>query len=119
MPHIAILSREEQQQFDQPPVFSLEQQLIYFALTEPLQAILMTLKTPTNKVGFMLQWGYFTATHKFYTTEQFRTSDIHFVTQQLELSKNEIDLTAYKKKIPTDHRKKIINVLGWQAFDSH
>jgi TnpA family transposase len=80
--------------------------------------ILDNLRTPTNKVGFMLQLGYFKANGKFYTADQFRQKDIQYIVQILGLDSNDVTLTMYQKKIPIDHRKKILSFLAWKGLDT-
>jgi TnpA family transposase len=76
-----------------------------------------TLKTPTNQVGFVLQLGYFRANGKFFTAQQFKSADINFVLKILNILPTELNFSTYIKKIPTDHRKKILELLQWQPLD--
>jgi hypothetical protein len=59
---------------------------------------LYAMRTPTNKVGFVLQLGYFKANGKFFTAEQFCEHDIVYIAKMLEISPDEIDLSVYQKK---------------------
>ena len=61
MPRIRIFTTAEQALFDLPPVFNSVQRKKFFQITERLESILDTLKTPVNTVGYLLSVGYFRA----------------------------------------------------------
>ncbi len=117
MPKLAILSTPEQRRFDSPTKFNVHGRLLYFSLNKAELDLVKALHKPTNKVGFTLQLGYFKAYGKFFGVEQFHQKDIEYVTKILNFSKEDIHLSSYKKKIPTDHRKQILTLLGWQPFN--
>ncbi len=118
MTKLAILTSHERQRFDSPPTFNADERAIYFALTNPLLKIIDNLRTTTNKVGFMLQLGYFKSQGKFYTADQFRPQDIDYIVKLLGLNADELELDTYRNKIPQDHRKKILTLLDWQPLAS-
>ena len=72
------------------------------------------LKKPSNKIGFLLQLGYFKATAKFYTQNQFRPSDIKYVSKLFACT---VNIKDYKEKTAQNHQKKILNLLDWDPFD--
>lgn len=67
---IAILSAHEQKLFDSPPNFTMQDRLAYFSYDLKAINILDKLQTSTNKIGFLLQLGYFKANGKFFTSKQ-------------------------------------------------
>src|SRR3989338_3729918 len=111
MTKLTILTPKERRQFDSPPLFNADNRAHCFSLTNNEVKVIYAMRTPTNKVCFVLQLGYFKSNGKFFTANQYRRHDIEYVTKSLELSQDEIDLSAYQKKIPTDHRKKIFRVI--------
>ncbi|MCE3239009.1 MAG: transposase [Gammaproteobacteria bacterium] len=117
MPKVAILSSLEQRRFDSPPKFSADDRPLYFSLTKSELNLVKSLRMPTNKVGFALQLGYFKANGKFFPAEQFHQQDIKHVVKMLGMDPGSINLLSYKKKIPTDHRRQILLLLGWQPFN--
>jgi TnpA family transposase len=117
MPKISILSSLEQRRFDSPPKFSADDRTLYFSLTKSELSLVGSLRMPTNKVGFVLQLGYFKANGKFFPAEQFHQQDIKHVVKMLSMDPESINLLSYKKKIPTDHRRQILLLLGWQPFN--
>ena len=117
MTKLTILTPKERRQFDSPPLFNADNRAHYFSLANNEVKLVYTMRTPTNKVGFLLQLGYFKSNGKFFTPDQYRRHDIEYVAKSLGFSPNEIDLSAYQKKIPTDHRKKILELSSWEPFD--
>jgi TnpA family transposase len=117
MTKLVIFNAQEKRQFDSPPPLTDEARIIYFSLSDELLKIIVPIRTPTNKVGFILQYGYFKATSKFFTANQFKHADIEFICKQLAISLQEINLLKYQKRILTYHRAKILALLGWQPFD--
>ena len=117
MTRLAILSANERIRFDEPPKFTAEERSAYFSLNNEDLSLVKELRNPTTKVGFVLQLGYFKSNGKFYTSEQFRRPDIEFIAKMLCLDSEKMDFSSYQKKISTDHRKKILSLLKWQAFN--
>ena len=117
MTKLAILTINERTKFNAPPKFNQDERALHFSLSSENLQIVQQLRSTTTKVGFILQLGYFRTNGKFYTTEQFRQKDIFYVTQMLGLNAEEIDLSSYKNKIITQHRRKILTLLGWQPFN--
>lgn len=111
MTKLAILTAKERNRFDSPPVFNQDARSLHFQLSKDSLQIVQELRSPTNKIGFLLQLGYFRANGKFYTTEQFKQADIKYVIEILGLPEGDVDLSTYQKKIPNDHRKKILDLL--------
>jgi len=116
MTKLVILSETEQKRFDAPPKFTDEEQTLYFAINKDLFYLIESLRTPTNKVGFLLQLGYFRSHGKFYPAHQFRQQDIQFLLKLLGLEASNLDLSKYQKRIPILHREKILKELAWKPL---
>jgi hypothetical protein len=58
-----ILSKEEEKEFNQKPIFTFKQQKYYFAIPKRL---LEKIDSNHNKIYFVLLYGYFKATSKFF-----------------------------------------------------
>lgn|ERR671931_1159184 len=67
-----ILSKDEIQLFEKPPQFSAEERNYFFTLPTWVEDELLRIQTPVNKVGLILQAGYFHATKKFYPKALYR-----------------------------------------------
>lgn len=62
MPRMKILNAVEQEAFASPPVFTTAQRRHHFVFSLEVQELTATLRTPTNQLGFLLSWGYFSST---------------------------------------------------------
>lgn len=68
---------EERKAFELPPGFSREERHLYFYLDSSTRRRVNQLKNKTNRLGYVLQLGYFKANAKFYPTTSFRKRDIN------------------------------------------
>jgi Domain of unknown function (DUF4158) len=82
MPRMHILTASEQKAFDAPPVFSYAERATFFQVSERLDAMLATLRSPTNRVGLVLTIGYFRATKRFFPPP-FDPTDVAYVAKRL------------------------------------
>jgi TnpA family transposase len=117
MPRMKILNAVEQEAFASPPVFTTAQRRHHFAFSLEVQELAATLRTPTNQLGFLLSWGYFSATKQFFLPQTFRSLDIEYVTRQLGLLFDAVDLASYDKQTVARHQDLIFQYTGFRAFD--
>jgi TnpA family transposase len=68
MPRMHTLTAAEHDAFNTPPVFSYAERETFFHVSESLDALLRTLRSPTNRVYLVLTVGYFRATIKLKET---------------------------------------------------
>lgn len=112
-----VLPANERAKFDQPPKFNDNDRALYFSLTNDDLNHVKELRSPTSKVGFVLQLGYFKSNGKFYLLEQFQDQDIKFVTKMLDLNFGEIAFASYTDKMLAKHQSKILSLLSWQPYN--
>jgi len=76
------------------------------------------IRMPINKVGFILQLGYFRASGKFFENEFFRPADIKFVCNilNISLSNPEFNFKKYSANARYTHKSYILKISGWQKF---
>jgi TnpA family transposase len=119
MPRLTLLTKAEQKKFDSSPQLNQQQKQKFFALNDEVEDWLYVIRKPINKVGFLLQLGYFRASGKFFPHEQFRAADIKFVCELLNISFEEISIssTTYNLRDKSSHRKMILDNLGWKELD--
>jgi hypothetical protein len=86
-----IFNALEQEEYESPPVFNSAECKRFFTLPLPLGELMESLRTPTNKVCFLVAAGYFKARRKFFA-KPFRSSDIEFVAQQIGVDTREVRL---------------------------
>ncbi len=114
---IAILTEDEKLAYDYPPILTAEARTLCFAIPPELEPKISRLRTATNKVGFLLQYGYFKVCKRFFVINRFRQEDIEYVAKILGIATGEINLSQYKKKMPIVHQKAILKLLEYKAFD--
>lgn len=116
MARMQILKPEEQRVFEQPPLFSSGERKRYLHLTEAARPLIETLRTPTNRVCFLVSLGYFKATRRFFA-RGFHKADLSYAAKQLELSVEEVNAEGYDKETFGRHRALILEHLGFEPFD--
>lgn len=112
MSEIAILTKEEQYQYEYPPVMHAEERVLCFAMHTALERKIKKLRTATNKVAFLLQYGYFKQCQRFFPINRFSKDDVLYVTKQLDLSIKGVHLSKYKNKMPFVHQTAICVLQG-------
>lgn len=117
MSRLAILTAEEQAEFNYPPVLSVESRALCFAITKEVESKISLLRTPTNKVGFLLQYAHFKACKRFFVANKFRLEDIEYAAKLLDVPFRKINLSKYKERTPAHHQKMILKILEHKSFD--
>ncbi|MDX9806275.1 MAG: Tn3 family transposase [bacterium] len=115
---IKILSSQNIKSFDNPPELSGEHRKQMFTVQNWVMDILETLPNPTNKVGFVLQLGYFRAVNKFYSSSRFRQNDIEYVSRNLNLKMESVNISAYKYTTSERHQQIILEEMEFRKFTS-
>ena len=82
MPRMNIFNALEQEAFESPPVFNNVERLNFFFAPLMFSDAMESMRTPTNKVCFLVTAGYFKARRKFFA-RQFRQADIEYVARQV------------------------------------
>jgi Domain of unknown function (DUF4158) len=118
MPRMHILTPAEHALFDTPPQFSSVERQRFFRLSQSLDPLLASLRTPTNQMGFVLALGYFKATTRFFT-RQFHETDAAYVAQQLGFLPGVFDLSDYDETTARRHRQVILDYLGFRPVETH
>jgi TnpA family transposase len=116
MPRLKIFNTLEQEAFEAAPVFNGADRKRFFSLPSSLKAYLVNLRTPTNKVCFLVAAGYFKAAHKFFP-RQFHPNDIAYVAQQIGVDPVEVRIDAYSKESYARHQREILSYFGFAPFD--
>lgn len=113
-----ILPDHEITNFNKPPSFDKKERMSTLSLDTRTKNILKGLKrSPENKVGFMLQLGYFKATSKFFAIKEFRNVDIYYVAELLEVKVTAKSLKEnYRDRTRINHSNKILYLLGYEPW---
>ncbi|MCD6388670.1 MAG: DUF4158 domain-containing protein [Desulfobulbaceae bacterium] len=83
--HLKILNKNDIKGFDSPPVFNGEERKRFFYLPKWASELIETFRTPTNKIGFAIQLGYFKVTTSFFAARNFHQDDVNFVARRLNI----------------------------------
>ena len=79
MPRMRILNTSEQTGIERPPVFTSSERKQHFDFSQPVLDMAEGLRGKTNQVGFLLAYGYFRATKRFFLPHDFYARDIDSV----------------------------------------
>lgn len=109
--HIKILSQKEINSFDNPPEFNAEERKKFFLGHVWIKNVLEGFRTPSNKVGFILQLGYFRSANKFFSVKTFHQKDINFAIRRLALPVEKDYLKDYHERTFERHQKIILKNL--------
>ena len=96
MPHIKILNKNDINAFNSPPEFTGEERERFFYLPKWASELVESFRTSTNKIGFVLQLGYFKAVNSFFVAQKFRAVRIDFSEQLIicQQKSNRISLST-------------------------
>lgn len=119
MPRLTILSDEEQNEFDYPPILLADVKSLCFSMTHEVKNKIAHLRTPINQVGFFIQYGYFKACKRFFVVNRFRQEDIEYAARWLGIPVQQIEISEYKKKVSAEHQAAILKLLEYRAFDAN
>jgi len=118
MSKLQLLTQLQQAKFDSCPTFTSELRHLYFEINEEIKEYIDGMRNLNNKIGFVLQLGYFRASGKFFTNDRFRSADIKFISNILEISPSifNLNIEVYNSKSRSLHKKHILEMSGWQQF---
>jgi len=89
MPKMKIFNSLEKEAFDSPPMFNSAERKQFFSLPLLIKDSITDLRTPTNKVCFLVVAGYFKARRKFFA-RQFHQADIEYVARQIDINPEKV-----------------------------
>ena len=113
---IKILSKQSWESFDNPPDLSSKDRKRVFSIHKWVLETIKTFPNPTNKVGFVLQLGYFRAVNKFYRKSKFKQNDIEYVSRSLNLKKESVNVSDYKYTTSERHQEVILEEMEFRKF---
>lgn len=117
MPRRCILTADEKAVFETPPLFSAAERKRFFSTPTQVEAILNTLRTPTNRACFLLMLGYFKSGNRFYRN-QFHDGDVSFVGRRFGYFPELLDPGSLDEATYRRYRSAILEYLGFTPFDN-
>lgn len=117
---INVLDDTQRREFDKPPKFSYPQRKIMFSLPHWAETELDAMITPTNRIGFILQLGYFKASGRFFKLETYFKDDFAFISRIFKIAETNFIAfkEAYHKVDVFRHRQLILENFGVIPFDA-
>lgn len=116
MPRMNILSTSEKYEFDTPPIFNSAQRKQFFEISSDLMQEIKKLRTPANKIAFVMAYGYFNAGKRFFSPKRYHRSDIEYVSRKLDLSVDSFDHAAYPQRTAHYHQTLILMLCGFKVW---
>ena len=116
MARLEVLNKTARREFEHPPAFTAEQRKHFFDLPAWLRSKVRGLDTSINQIGFVLQWGYFQASGRFFKPATFIAGDVVFVARRLAIHHRSVRLSEYPQNTQSRHRQLIREALGFTAF---
>lgn len=114
-----ILPKNWQKEFDSPPKFSLIERRIAFEIPDSLRGYIKKMESPMSMIGFILQYGYFKVSGKFFFVNDFNQEDIDAVCRWNEIDKNIVEWANYHRVSSHHHKKYILNYFGIHPFGNN
>ncbi|HEX5481353.1 MAG TPA: DUF4158 domain-containing protein, partial [Terriglobia bacterium] len=114
-----ILNTVEQEAFESAPVFNSFQRKHYFDFPQAIPQAAASLRTPANRLCFLLTCGYFKACKRFFPTRTFHSRDVEYVAGRIGLRLEEIKLDHYPQETSSRHQGFILDFYGFKPFRPH
>ena len=90
---------------------------IFFTYPGGLKKYLKTIRKDVNKIGFVLQLGYFRAVKRSFAPSKYHKRDLEYVANKLEIPVQEMDLNEYNRSDSSKNKTVILENLGFQIFN--
>ena len=118
MPRMRILNTAEQARFEHPPAFNSAERKRYFDFSQSVMDAVQDLRSPANRIGFLLAYGHFRATRRFFSPEQYHERDIAFVSRVVGASPDVFSSETYKERTRLHHQSRILDLPGFRPFEA-
>lgn len=115
MPRMRILTANEQEAFDKPPVFDHHDRKKFFDFPKSLLMTAAGMRNTDHQIGFLVSCGYFRATRRFFALMDFPERDLAYVARQLGHPLHQI--IQYPDRTRQRHQKIILGFHGFRPFD--
>ena len=117
MPRMNILSTSEKYEFDTPPIFNSVQRKQFFDISSDIMEEITKLRLPSNKIAFVLAFGYFKAGKRFFAIESYHDKDTEYVSRKIGFDENTFNADDYPARTRRNHQKIILEYCGFKSFD--
>lgn len=111
-----ILPQYEINKFESPAELSNEERAKIFKIDSRIQQKITNIKNKINKVGFLLQYGYFIQHNKFFNPAKFNKRDIVYASHKLRINAVKDIVANYSDRTRQQQRKDILDVVGYTSY---
>lgn len=115
---VSALSKQEIKEFDDPQIFDSIDRKRFFYLNDELQKALNLLRTPQNKVWFLVSHAHFKANKRFYDGK-WQEKDLEYAASLLDFNLQSLGIMSYPKKTRQNHQRLILKLFGYCQFDGY
>lgn len=115
MAQMRILDYSEEQKFENPPEFNNLDRKRFLTFPDEIISQFEKMKVDTKKAFFLLTFGYFKATNKFYPN-RYNEKDLKYVCMKYSLPVDEISIDAYDRQTYSIHKRMILEYFGFNNF---
>lgn len=119
MPFPNILNKTQIREFDKPPVFKSEDRKIFFDIPKSLEIDLSEMRNDTNKLVFILMFGYFKYSKKFFTPNVFNKKDVNYVVNRYHLEILNLNLKEFSRSNFLRYKNTILKHFNISYFESN
>ena len=113
-----FISQQARKRFEEPPQLSETERSSLLVIPPWAKLAIDQVPSPSNKVGFILQLGYFRLMGRFFHPKTYPQKDIDFIVQKFSGDPNEVDIDEYKPTSCYRHREIILQGFGFKAYTS-
>ena len=85
---IKIITSIQKKEFEEPPILNQELKNEIFKLPNELEQQVYSFNNSNNQIHFILMFGYFKITHKFFDSATYYEEDIEYVISKFKLDDN-------------------------------
>lgn len=112
------ISSQTKKRFESPPQLTDMERSSLLIIPDWANQVMSQIFNPINKVGFVLQLGYFKLMGRFFNPKSFPLVDIEYILKNFVGDPNLSDMTEYKTSSYHRHREIILEGFGFKAFIS-
>jgi TnpA family transposase len=117
--HLHILDTKEIKQLYALPIFDQQERILHFDLNEQEQLTMQAFRGLSSKVVFILQLGYFKASHQFFSFEfEVVNDDVKFILQRYFPQVDDQLLIAASKPTRLNQQRLIRQMTGFRLCDA-
>ncbi len=112
-----ILNKSQIKEFDKPPIFKSEERKIFFDIPKSLENYLFEMRNDINKLVFILMFGYFKYSKKFFIPNTFNGKDINYVLNRYNLEIISLNLKEFSRSNFLRYKNIILNHFNISEFE--